>query len=220
MSFLQKIAQMLLGISLLSGAYAASFEEGKDYITLKAPIPNAANTVTEVISYRCIHCFNHHKFGTLEQLKAKIPNMTYNLYHTNFGQGYSKELNILFAYASMQDAKAGKDASDKTSLTQQLAAAYFASYFDKKEKWEEEKNFEKFNQIGLNVLKVSQADLDKFFATREAKEKLRDYAIGDAIAFNYGTPAFVVNGKYQIIPTAFDSLELLALIIEELQQKP
>lgn len=230
MCILQKISMtktiargLLLGIAMLGFAAlaeASTLEEGKDYIVLKTSIPHANNTLTEVISYRCIHCYNHHRIKTLEQLKAKIPNITYQLFHTNWGQGYHKELNALFAYAKLQDSKAGKDASDTTSLTSQLAAAYFQSYFEKRENLEEDKKHEQFMKIGLDILKISQTELDSFLATKEAQELLKDYQIGDEIAKNYGTPAFVVNGKYQIHPGAFDSIDVLAVIVEELLKKP
>ncbi|MDE6978886.1 MAG: thiol:disulfide interchange protein DsbA/DsbL [Helicobacter sp.] len=233
MVFLQKISKairititrsLLLGIVSLGFmsalAETSTLEEGKDYIILKTPIPNADKTLIEVISYRCIHCYNHHRFGTLEQLRAKIPNITYNLFHTNWGQGYHKELNALFAYAQLQDSKEGKDASDKTSLTNQLAAAYFQSYFEKRENLEEERKQEQFMKIGLDILKISQAKLDGFLATKEAQDLLKNYQISDEIVKNYGTPAFVVNGKYQIHPNAFDSVDILAVIVEELLKKP
>ncbi|MDE7254979.1 MAG: hypothetical protein K2N54_02245, partial [Helicobacter sp.] len=108
---------LLLGIAMLGFAAlaeASTLEEGKDYIVLKTPIPNAKNTLTEVISYRCIHCYNHHRIKTLEQLKTKIPNITYHLFHTNWGQGYHQDLNALFAYAKLHDLKANKDASNIT----------------------------------------------------------------------------------------------------------
>lgn len=214
---------LLLSIAMLGFAAlaeAGTLEEGKDYIVLKTPIPNAKNTLIEVISYRCIHCYNHHRIKTLEQLKTKIPNIAYYLFHTNWGQGYHQELNALFAYAHVHDLKEGKDASDKTSLTSQLATAYFQSYFEKRENLEEDKKHEQFMKIGLDTLKISQAELDSFVATKEAQELLKDYQVGDEIAKNYGTPAFVVNGKYQIHPGAFDSIDVLVVIVEELLKKP
>lgn len=230
MHFLQTISRtktiargLLFGIAMLGFAAlaeASTLEEGEDYIVLKTSIPHADNTLIEVFSYRCIHCYNHHRSKTLEQLKAKIPNITYTLFHTNWGQGYYKELNALFAYATLQDSKAGKDASDTTSLASQLAAAYFQSYFEKRENLEEDKKYEQFMKIGLDILKISQDELDSFLATKEAQELLKNYQIGDEIAKNSGTPAFVVNGKYQIHPGAFDSTDVLAVIIEELLKKP
>ncbi|EAJ4016021.1 thiol:disulfide interchange protein DsbA/DsbL, partial [Campylobacter jejuni] len=39
------------------------------FITLNPSLPNSENSVIEAFSYKCIHCYNHHKFGTLEKLR-------------------------------------------------------------------------------------------------------------------------------------------------------
>ncbi|MGZ8094326.1 thiol:disulfide interchange protein DsbA/DsbL, partial [Campylobacter jejuni] len=50
-------------------------------------------------------------------------------------------------------------------------------------------------------------------------ELLKSYEIANPISQNYGTPAFVVNGKYQIVPSAINSPEALIEITKELSKQ-
>lgn len=66
---------------------------------------------------------------------------------------------------------------------------------------------------------VSKADLENFLKTPEAAEFLKSYKIANPISQNYGTPAFIVNGKYQIISSAINSPETLIEITKELSKQ-
>ena len=50
-------------------------------------------------------------------------------------------------------------------------------------------------------------------------ELLKSYEIANPISQNYDTPAFVVNGKYQIVPSAINSPEALIEITKELSKQ-
>ncbi|HEF3558357.1 TPA: thiol:disulfide interchange protein DsbA/DsbL, partial [Campylobacter upsaliensis] len=133
-------------------------------------------------------------------------------------------LNELFAYAIFMDRKNQKDASHKDSLAHHLAQAYFTQYFliNKKGQVVATKDFENeksFLQNGLSVLKISEKEFKDFIQTKEAKELLKRFEWANGVAKNYGTPAFVINGTYQIKPEAIDSFESLLKIIEELKNK-
>lgn len=197
----------------------SSFQKGIDYIELKTPLKEAHNSVIEIFSYRCIHCYNHYKFETLKKLKAKIPELNYRLYHTNFQQGYWKELNNLFAYAYAKDLQNNQDAA-QGGMVYKLAGAYFDSYFVQKQDFENQNNLDGFYEIGLNVLGISLSELEAFMQTAEAKQIISQYEQAEPIALEQGTPTFIVNGKYQIMAGAFDSLEVLALLIEDLMKMP
>ena len=195
-----------------------------DFITLKTKI-EAKNSVIEVFSYKCIHCYNFQRFGVLEGLKEKMPNLSYEIYPISLADAkFGTLLNELFAYAIFTDRKNGKDASDKDSLAHNLAGAYFAKHFlmNKNGQVVATKDFEdkkSFLQNGLNVLKISEKELNDFIKTNEAKELLANFEWANEVAKNFGTPAFVINGTYQIKPEAIDSFESLVKIIEELKDK-
>lgn len=203
--------------SCLFFAFMLNSVFAEDFIKLENPIANSKNSVIEVFSYQCIHCYNHHKFGTLEKLKAKLPNLHYELYPVSLMNGkFGKELNTLFAYAKVLDEQQKKDAADEDSLTHKLADAYFTAHFVNQQNFQ---NLDDFYQVGLNAMKIQKSDVEKFLNTAEAKEILNSYAKANEIAVNTGTPAFVINGKYQIKPEAITSLDALEKLAKELSQK-
>ncbi|EGK8022564.1 thiol:disulfide interchange protein DsbA/DsbL [Campylobacter lari] len=195
---------------------ANALSEGKEYITLKTPIPNAQNSLIEVFSYRCIHCYTHHQFHTLAKVKEVLPNLKYDLFSVSSMSEYGGALNEMFALASFKEKSLGLDVTSEKSLTYKLADVYFVSHFEKKLNLND---LDLFYKIGLNAIGVSKEELQKFLQTKEAKELLTAYDVANEISRNYGTPAFVVNGKYQINPEYITSLEELIRIVKELSTK-
>ncbi|QOR00210.1 thiol:disulfide interchange protein DsbA/DsbL [Campylobacter lari] len=195
---------------------ANALSEGKEYITLKTPIPNAQNSLIEVFSYRCIHCYTHHQFHTLAKVKEVLPNLKYDLFSVSSMSEYGGALNEMFALASFKEKALGLDVTSEKSLTYKLADVYFVSHFEKKLNLN---NLDLFYKIGLNAIGASKEELQKFLQTKEAKELLVAYDEANEISRNYGTPAFVVNGKYQINPEYITSLEELIRIVKELSVK-
>lgn len=209
--FFKKIGKFFIALALFSTNVFAD-----DFLTLPNPI-NSKNSVIEVFSYQCIHCYNHHKYGTLEKLKQSMPNLHYELYPVSLMNGkFGKELNALFAYAKFTDEQNNKDAADDDSLTHKLADAYFTAHFVNQQDFQ---NLDDFYKVGLSVMKVQKSDIENFLNTTQAKEILDSYAKANEIAANTGTPAFVVNGKYQIKPEAVTSLDALEKLVKELLQK-
>ena len=219
MKFLNKFTKSVIVLSFLTGVGANALSEGKEYVTLSTPIPNAENTFIEIFSYRCTHCYDHHKFNTMAKVKEKIPNLKYELYPVSSMGDYGKQANEIFAYAAFKDKQNNIDITDNNSLTHKAADAYFKSYFKKKQRWGNGSNPEAFYEIGLKAMNISKNDLDNFLKTPEAEKILKNYEIANPISQNYGTPAFIVNGKYQIIPTAITSPELLIQFVQELSVK-
>ncbi|MBT0815779.1 thiol:disulfide interchange protein DsbA/DsbL [Campylobacter lari] len=204
--------------ALFFGVSANALSEGKEYIILKTPIPNAQNSLIEVFSYRCTHCYDHHKFNTISKVKEKLPQLTYKFYPVSSMGDYGKQANEIFAFAAFKDEQNKVSQSDKNSLTHKASEAYFNAYFKKKQRWGNGANPEAFYEVGLKAISASKEDLDKFLKTPEAGEILKSYESANDISKNYGTPAFVVNGKYQITPQAITSPQALIEITEELSK--
>ncbi|MBT0793787.1 thiol:disulfide interchange protein DsbA/DsbL [Campylobacter lari] len=213
---------MFLGSALLAvfvfGVNANALSEGKEYITLKTPIPNAQNSLIEVFSYRCTHCYDHHKFNTISKVKEKLPQLTYKFYPVSSMGDYGKQANKIFAFAAFKDEQNKVSQSDNNSLTHKASEAYFNAYFKKKQRWGNGANPEAFYEVGLKAISASKEDLDNFLKTPEASEILKSYESANDISKNYGTPAFIVNGKYQITPQAITSPQALIEITEELSK--
>nr|WP_243708246.1 thiol:disulfide interchange protein DsbA/DsbL [Campylobacter volucris] len=195
---------------------AHALSEGKEYIVLKNPIPNAQNSLIEIFSYRCVYCYNHHQFNTLAQVKKALPNLRYEVFSVSSMSENGEALNEMFALASSKEKALGKDSGSDDSLTHKLADVYFVSHFEQKQNLSD---VEFFYKLGLNAIGASKQELDEFLQTQEAKEILNAYVLANEISRNYGTPAFVVNGKYQINPEYITSLEELIKIVKELSAK-
>ncbi|EKF6225026.1 thiol:disulfide interchange protein DsbA/DsbL [Campylobacter coli] len=192
----KKMTKILTSLSLV-----CTFAMADDFITLSETLPDSKNSVVEAFSYKCIHCYNHHKFGTLEKLREAFPNLHFKLYPVSLMNGeYANELNELFAFAQFKDEQNGKDASYSDSLSHKLADVYFVVYFINKQ--------DNKNEV-LN-----------FLSTPKAKEILNEFKRANDIARTYGTPAFVVNGKYQINPSAISSMQALEDIVKKLSNMP
>ncbi|MCV3426781.1 protein disulfide oxidoreductase [Campylobacter lari] len=219
---MQNRFNMFLGSALLAvfvfSVNANALSEGKEYITLKTPIPNAQNSLIEVFSYRCTHCYDHHKFNTISKVKEKLPQLTYKFYPVSSMGDYGKQANEIFAFAAFKDEQNKVSQSDKNSLTHKASEAYFNAYFKKKQRWGNGANPEAFYEVGLKAISASKEDLDNFLKTPEASEILKSYESANDISKNYGTPAFIVNGKYQITPQAITSPQALIEITEELSK--
>ncbi|EJB6607448.1 thiol:disulfide interchange protein DsbA/DsbL [Campylobacter lari] len=216
MQVLQKMFKLLAIIAIVFSVNANALSEGKEYITLKTPIPNAQNSLIEIFSYRCIHCYTHHQFHTLAKVKEALPNLKYDLFSVSSMSEYGGVLNEMFALASFKEKALGLDVTSEKSLTYKLADVYFVSHFEQKLNLN---NLDLFYKIGLNAIGASKEELQKFLQTKEAKELLATYDVTNEISRNYGTPAFVVNGKYQINPEYITSLEELIHIVKELSVK-
>ncbi|KAA6220596.1 thiol:disulfide interchange protein DsbA/DsbL [Campylobacter sp. LR264d] len=202
-------------ILCLCSAFVLGFCE--DYIVLEKPFNNAKNSVIEIFAYRCGHCYNHHHFGTLQKLKKSLPNLSFNIYPVSLMNGkIASQMNEFFAYAYLKDKENNTDASDKNSLSEQLADAYFRAYFVNKQEFND---IDAFVNFSLQSLKISKEELNKTLQSDKAKNILNEYAYANEVARTFGTPAFVVNGKYQIKPEAVISLEALQNLIEELSKK-
>ncbi|MCV3374515.1 thiol:disulfide interchange protein DsbA/DsbL [Campylobacter lari] len=219
---MQNRFNMFLGSALLAvfvfSVNANALSEGKEYITLKTPIPNAQNSLIEVFSYRCTHCYDHHKFNTISKVKEKLPQLTYKFYPVSSMGDYGKQANEIFAFAAFKDEQNKVSQSDKNSLTHKASEAYFNAYFKKKQRWGNGANPEAFYEVGLKAISASKEDLDNFLKTPEASEILKSYESANDISKNYGTPAFIVNGKYQITPQVITSPQALIEITEELSK--
>lgn len=215
----KRFKKSMLVMAFLMGVNANALSEGKEYIVLQTPIANAENSVIEVFSYRCTHCYDHHKFNTLAKVKEKVSNLEYKFYPVSSMGDYGKQANEIFAYAQIKDQANNISPVDKNSLTHKAADAYFNAYFKKKQRWGAGKDPEAFYNVGLKAMGITKTDLENFLKTSEAMELLKSYEVANPISQNYGTPGFVVNGKYQIIPQAITSPEALITIVEELSKK-
>ncbi|EOD6362695.1 protein-disulfide isomerase [Campylobacter jejuni] len=125
MKFPVKLARSIVVCAFLAGISASALSEGKEYVILKNPIANADNSLIEIFSYHCTHCYDHHKFNTMGKVKEKLPNLTYKFYPVSSMGDYGRQANEIFAFATFKDGVNKIDPTDKNSLTHKVAEAYF-----------------------------------------------------------------------------------------------
>ncbi|AJC84368.1 thiol:disulfide interchange protein DsbA/DsbL [Campylobacter peloridis] len=216
MQISQKIFKFIAILAFIFGVSANALSEGKEYIVLKTPIPNAQNSLIKIFSYRCGYCYNHHQFNTLARIKEVLPNLRYDIFSVSSMSEFGNELNEIMALASFKEKALGMDSASEKSLTHKVADVYFVSHFEQRQNLND---INLFYKIGLNSIGASKEELMQFLKTNDAKEILKAYSVANEISKNYGTPAFVVNGKYQINPEYITSLEELINIVKELSTK-
>lgn len=215
MFFKKSIKIALTALFAINLAHSIEFE-GK-YIRLENPLSNAQQSVIEVFSYKCIHCFNHHRFDTLAKLKQKFPEFSFELFPvSSFHAEFGARINEFFAFAKAKDEAAKKDAGSKNNLTHRLADALFSTHFVNRKEISSRTELDK---IALKALDAKISEIDEFLKTPKAKELLKRFDFANEVAKTYGTPAFVVNGKYQIKPEALTSMQALSDLVENLSKK-
>ena len=197
--------------------FFSGFALANNFVILNPNIPNSQNSVIEIFSYRCVHCYNHHKFGTMEKLRKAFSNLRFKLYPVSLMNGdFAKEMNELFAFAQYKDEQNGKDISYLDSLSHKLADAYFISYFVNKQRSFSSEDI--FYDIGLKAMGTDKTEILNFLKTTKAKEILNEFERANDIAKTYGTPSFIVNGKYQINPNIINSMQDLENIVKKLSE--
>ena len=197
----------------------SDLKEGRDFIVLENPIPNAKNTIIEVFSYSCPFCYRYSKH--LPNLIKSLPeNVEFKPYHLSKKGDYGQLASQVFAVLVFKDKKANISITDaEKSHFYKAQKAYFNAYNINKERWGGGKNPQAFLHTGLDSAGVK---LDDFYSTLQEKavqEILASWEDSYGVATIQGIPAFVVNGKYLIYTKSIHSLEDLKYKIIELLKK-
>lgn len=210
-----KKLRFLAILFLIFNLNAFALSENKEYEKLKTPLSNEQNSLMEVFSFKCIHCYNHHKMGTLAKTKEKLPQLTYEIYPlTNITFG--AEFANLYAYASAKDKANSLDSTALNSLAHKLMDAYFVAFFERKTQWQSSQDF---YALGFKVLGINANELNLFLQSSEAKELLDKYAKAQSVVMQYGgTPSFSVNGKYLLLMKDIKSLDDFINTVNELSK--
>lgn len=207
----KNIKKIALTFFLSSSLFALT--EGVEYNIAENPIPNSKNSLTEIWSYTCSHCYLHQAYGTLDIIKDQIKDLKINMMMVKSWGEFGKEMANLLAYAEYKDSKEKLTPNDEKSNYYNVSRVYFVEIFKNNKTW---KNSDDFYSLGLEVLGISKKSLDKFLETPEGKYLISSTDVAEDIAMKVGTPAFVVNGKYIINLAHVSSPQDLIDLINEL----
>ena len=201
---ISKLLTRVLALATLTvGLSASSFSEGKDYVKLSNPIPNAQNTVIKVFSYDCPFCYKYDKSVTPAMVKALPSGVEYKVFHLSTKGKYGVQASKLFATAIAKDNAQGKSIMDKDSATYKVKMAYYKAYHDKKERWNGGEDA--FLKTGFDASGLTKADYDSANSNPEVQNMLKAWDQSLEIAKIQGVPAFVVNGKYLVMTKSITS---------------
>lgn len=212
---LKQIKKLALVLLVSSNLFALS--EGVEYNVLENPIPNSDNSLTEIWSYQCSHCYLHHNHNTLGLIKEQLKDLDIRLMMVKTWGKFGQEMANLLAYAHYQDEKNKISLIDKNSLYDKISSVYFVEMFKNKSTWNN--NPDEFYKTGLSILGISKKKLESFLQSPEGKYLLSSTDIANEIANTYGTPTFIVNGKYVINLAYAKSPQMLIDMINELSKK-
>lgn len=212
---LKQIKKLALVLLVSSNLFALS--EGVEYNVLENPIPNSDNSLTEIWSYQCSHCYLHHNHNTLVLIKEQLKDLDIRLMMVKTWGKFGQEMANLLAYAHYQDEKNKISLIDKNSLYDKISSVYFVEMFKNKSTWNN--NPDEFYKSGLSILGISKKKLESFLQSPEGKYLLSSTDIANEIANTYGTPTFIVNGKYVINLAYAKSPQMLIDMINELSKK-
>ncbi|MEO3737733.1 thiol:disulfide interchange protein DsbA/DsbL [Shewanella baltica] len=191
------IAALACGL-MLSASFAlqaASFEEGKDYVTVAGITEAQKPVLREFFSYNCPHCY---KQEPLMDLTVLLLGKDVAFERTPVGAGRPAwELSQLAYYVAQ-----------KLKMTKQTHGAIFKQIHEKGEQFtapEQVKAF--FVAQGAKV-----DDVDAAMNSVDAKFTLMNYDSQAELAGIKGVPSLLVNGRYMLTSTAHTPEELAALV--------
>lgn len=191
------IAALACGL-MLSASFAlqaASFEEGKDYVTVAGITEAQKPVLREFFSYNCPHCY---KQEPLMDLTVQLLGKDVAFERTPVGAGRPAwELSQLAYYVAQ-----------KLKMTKQTHGAIFKQIHEKGEQFtapEQVKAF--FVTQGAKV-----DDVDAAMNSVDAKFTLMNYDSQAELAGIKGVPSLLVNGRYMLTSTAHTPEELAALV--------
>ena len=183
---------------MLSASFAlqaASFEEGKDYVTVAGITETQKPVLREFFSYNCTHCY---KQEPLIESTVKLLGKDVAFERTPVGAGRPAWELSQFAYYMAQ----------KLKMTKQTHGAIFKQIHEKGEQ------FTTLEQVKAFFLDqgAKADDVDAAMNSVDAKFTLMNYDSQAELAGIKGVPSLLVNGRYMLTSTAHTAEELAALV--------
>lgn len=203
--------------TLIISTTAYAFTEGKDYMILDTPIPNAQGTLIKVFSYDCPFCYKYDKSVVGPLMKNLGDSIKFVPYHLDTKGTYGKEASALFTVLIVKDQANGIPLLDDKSTFKTAKAAYYKAYHDKKERWEG--GAKDYLKTGLDAVGMSVEEFEEAQQDPKVQEMLKAWDASYEIAKIQGVPAFVVNGKYLIFTKSIQSVDSMAKLVRELAAK-
>lgn len=218
-NFITKVLR-IAGIIAFGAMFAnAEIKEGRDYITLPKPIPNAQNTLIEIYNYSCPFCYKNSKI--LPKIIKNLPQgVSFKPFHLEQKGVYGKQVSQILAVAIIKDKKSNIDYNSDKSAFHKAESAYYRGYHDQK-RWHESSplDIDGFLKVGLDSIGMSKNEFNNALKSKEVQDILKQWEHAYEIAAIQGVPAFIVNGKYLIYTRSIQSVQDLENKIQELLAK-
>lgn len=174
---------------------AASFEEGKDYVTIAGITEVNQPVLREFFSYNCPHCYQQESTmaSTVKLLGKDIA-----FVRTPVGAGRPSWILSQQAYYLAQ----------KLKMTTQVHNAIFKQIHEKGEQFTRPEQVKAF----FIAQGAKAADIDAALASVDAQFTVMNYDSQAELAQIKGVPSLLVNGRYMLTSTAHTPEEMAALV--------
>lgn len=207
-------------VVLLTNISIAAITEGRDYLVLERPIPNASNTLIKIFSYDCPFCYKYDK-TVLPIVVLNLPaGMAFKPFHLKTRGKYGvlgSELLAALLVKDQENRLSDKELYSEKSLLKKAMTAYYHAYHDNKERWDA--GPDAFLKTGLDAVGMSKEEFDTVKNSPNVKALLTEWDTSNSIYKIQGVPAFVVNGKYLINNKSIKSVGSMLDLIKELAKK-
>ncbi len=188
-------ATLLLSVS----AYAAPFQAGVNYTTLKLP-ESAKPTVTEFFSFYCPHCYAFEPI--IQELKSDLPkDVVFQKEHVSFMGGSMGE-NMSKAYATMVEL----------GVQDKLVPIMFNQIHKLNQA---PQNIAELRQIFVNA-GVSADQFNSVFNSFAVDSKVRRYDKDFKDSGLTGVPSVIVNNKYVVRTQSITSVKQYISLVKYL----
>ncbi|GAB7140714.1 thiol:disulfide interchange protein DsbA/DsbL [Deferribacterales bacterium RsTz2092] len=201
------LSLILVSVLFAFNASAADFAEGVHYSVLKTPLKyddgRKQQIFTEVYSVYCGFCFQYER-SVIPKLKQSLPkNVIFEERHIRqlgqFGEEANDILSVLWDVPSYQRVK----------------SAYFSAIFVDKKRFSRDE----FINFGLKTASLTHKQFNERLDNPRTRATRARWDEAYPIAKEYGTPVFVVNGRYVVLTDSIKSQQEYNELIKYLLKK-
>lgn len=209
----------VIGLATLS-PLALAFTEGRDYVVLDKPLPDAKNTLIKVWSYDCPFCYKFDK-GVDPRVLPRVcgpDGLTFLPWHLETKGKYGRAASEYLALCRILDKKDGKPDNAPDSRYNLAKMAWYDAYHKMQERWKDGEDA--FIATAAADTGVDAAAFAKHRRDPQVQALADTWRQAYDAAKVQGIPAYIVNGKYLIKTRSIRNFDGMTALIKELSALP
>ena len=211
---------LTLGAALAGGspcAYAA--RQGRDYIVLEKPLDVPRGTLVKFFSYGCPFCYRYETMVEPRVLpRVEAAGLRFEPMHVEGRGEYGATASEFFALCLLRDRANGVSPSSSKSLFRRVTTEIGFAYNRRRERWT--KGEPAFVAALCAAAGMEPAEFERARSSEAVASLVASWRSARETAAVSSVPAYVVNGRYQLVTQSIKSIEGMAELIEELVRLP